>query len=81
MFFAEFLGPETILPIASAIAVIVGIIFIVWPAWRICSRAGFPGAMGLLIMIPPLNLVLLYVLAFAEWPALRNQKTSANLEV
>jgi hypothetical protein len=76
-----YIGPETILPIASVIAAVGGVVLIVWPAWRICSRAGFPGALGLLIMVPLLNLVLLYVLAFGEWSALRNQKTSTNLDV
>lgn len=80
MLFAQF-GPETILPIASVIAAVAGAVFIVWPAWRICSRAGFPGALGLLIMVPLLNLVLLYVLAFAEWPVLRNQNRSTNLDI
>jgi len=80
MLFADF-GPETIMPIASVIAALLGVVVIIWPAWRICSRAGFPGALGLLIVVPLLNLVLLYVLAFAEWPALRNQKRSTNLDV
>jgi hypothetical protein len=49
-------------------------VLIVWPAWRICSKAGFPGALGLLIVVPLLNLALLFFLAFAEWPALRHEK-------
>jgi hypothetical protein len=48
-------------------------IFLVWPAWRICSRAGFPGPLGLLAAIPGLNLALLFFLVFAEWPALHGQ--------
>ncbi|KMQ76216.1 hypothetical protein Msub_12426 [Marinobacter subterrani] len=46
-------------------------IILVIPAWRICQRAGFPGWMGLLILIPLVNLVLLYFIAFADWPANR----------
>jgi hypothetical protein len=42
-------------------------IFIV-PAWRIASRAGFPGALSLLIVIPIVNIVLLWVFAFVKWP-------------
>jgi hypothetical protein len=48
-------------------------IFLVWPAWRICDRAGFRGELGLLAAFPGLNLVLLLYLAFAEWPVLRGQ--------
>jgi hypothetical protein len=44
---------------------------VIWPAWRICSKAGFPGPLGLLAVVPVFNLVLLIVLAFVEWPALR----------
>ncbi len=42
-------------------------IFIV-PLWRIVSRAGFPGALALLAIIPLLNIVLLWVFAFVKWP-------------
>ncbi len=42
-------------------------IFIV-PLWRIVSRAGFPGALALLAVIPLLNIVLLWVFAFVKWP-------------
>jgi hypothetical protein len=58
-------GPvEVLLVLAAAI-------LFVWPMCRICSKAGFPWPMGLLAAVPLLNLVLLFVLAFAEWPALR----------
>ena len=42
---------------------------IVW--WKIFSKAGYSGAMGLLMFVPIANLVVLCVLAFAEWPILR----------
>ena len=45
------------------------------PAWRICQRIGYPGALGLLIVIPLVNLFLLYFLAFSEWPANRSGKS------
>ncbi|MFI5454187.1 MAG: hypothetical protein ACHRXM_01930 [Isosphaerales bacterium] len=67
-------GPVEILVILASL------VFIIWPACRICSRAGFPAALGLLIVVPLFNLVLLYVLAFAEWPALRHQRKSTNLD-
>ncbi|TGN40430.1 hypothetical protein [Marinobacter confluentis] len=44
---------------------------VVVPVWRICQRAGYPGLLGLLILIPMVNLGLLYFLAFADWPASR----------
>lgn len=39
------------------------------PVWRICKRTGYPGWLGLLILVPILNLALLYFLAFSDWPA------------
>jgi energy-converting hydrogenase Eha subunit B len=44
---------------------------VIWPAWRICAKAGFPGPLGLLAPVPGLNLVLMFILAFVEWPALQ----------
>lgn len=44
-------------------------IAVVIPAWRICRRTGYPGWLGLLTLIPVANLVLLYFIAFADWPA------------
>ncbi len=43
------------------------VVFIV-PMWRIVSRAGFHGAWSLLMVVPLLNLVLLWVFAFMRWP-------------
>ena len=40
--------------------------------WKICSKAGFSGALGLLMLIPIANIILPLYLAFAEWPALRS---------
>lgn len=51
-------------------------IVVVIPAWRICQRTGYPGWMGILILVPFLNLVLLYFIAFAEWPANRAGDTN-----
>jgi hypothetical protein len=56
---------------AEVLVLVVGLVLLVWPLWRVCSRAGFPGALALLALIPVGLIVLLFVLAFAEWPALR----------
>lgn len=52
---------------------VIAIVAIV-PAWRICQRTGYPGWLGILIVIPVVNLVLLYLLAFGEWPNERERK-------
>jgi len=38
------------------------------PFWKIFARAGWPGALALLMIVPFLNFVLLWVLAFKAWP-------------
>jgi hypothetical protein len=48
---------------------VLAAIFIV-PLWRVCSRAGFNGALSLLALIPWLGLIIVgAVLSFAAWPA------------
>jgi hypothetical protein len=44
-------------------------VFLLVPCWRIVARAGFPGALALLLWVPLLNLVALWVFAFVPWPA------------
>ena len=68
-------------PVELIFVLLPACVLLIWPAWRICSRAGFPGALGLLIAVPVFNLVLLYVLAFADWPALGARKKSTNLDI
>lgn len=41
-------------------------VVVVIPVWRICQRTGGPGWMGVLILIPFVNLLLLYFLAFSK---------------
>ena len=37
--------------------------------WKICSRVGFNGALGLLMIVPIANAILPLYVAFAKWPA------------
>lgn len=50
-----------------AILVLIGLILVV-PFWKIFSKAGFSGWLSLTQIVPILNLVGLYYLAFAKWP-------------
>jgi len=72
-------GPFEFLLMTMVLLVLL--VLLIWPMCRICSRAGFSGALGLLIVVPLFNLVLLWVLAFAEWPALRHQKQRTRLDI
>ncbi len=46
------------------IAVVIGVI----PFWRICKRVGFSEWLSLLIIIPLVNIIFIYWLAFTDWP-------------
>jgi len=48
------------------------VLFVV-PVWRIVSKAGYSGALSLLGLIPLVNIVLLWVFAFSEWPTQRSR--------
>jgi hypothetical protein len=74
-FAAPIIGPiELVVLLATAV-------LFLWPMCRICAKAGFPWPLGLLAAVPVANFVLLYVLAFAEWPALRGKGTGALPEI
>lgn len=41
------------------------------PFWQIFKKAGFPAPLSLLMLVPPAGLVILFIVAFSDWPALR----------
>lgn len=47
---------------------IIGVAIVLIPCWFICKKAGFSPWLSLLVLFPGLGqLILLYILAFAEW--------------
>ncbi len=58
----------------AAFGLIVGIIslallvFSVIIYWKIFSKAGYSGAMGLWMFVPIANIIVLCILAFGTWP-------------
>jgi ATP/ADP translocase len=49
----------------------VGLVIFVLPFWQIFRKAGFPPALSLLMLVPFVSIIVLFVLAFSDWPALR----------
>jgi uncharacterized membrane protein YhaH (DUF805 family) len=41
---------------------------------KIYARAGYPWAMGFLMLIPIVNFIMMLILAFSEWPIQRQVK-------
>ncbi len=52
----------------------IGGIIIILPLWKIFSKAGYPGALSLGMILPLVNIFLLYFLGFSDWPVLKELK-------
>lgn len=63
-------APILIILIFAVIAAAIGLL----PFWFICKKAGLSPFLSLLMLVPLGALVLPWVLAFIEWPALRQNK-------
>lgn len=61
------LGMRELVVVIFTLAVFVGIL---WPYARIFSRAGYSPWICLLMLVPIVNLIALWVFAYAQWPAL-----------
>lgn len=57
---------------AHWLTMLLWVVVIVLPFWKIFSKAGFSGWLSLLLLLPLVNLVVLYVVAFVRWPARRD---------
>lgn len=65
--------------VALAIGGVSLLVFaLVW--CRIFKKAGHNAAMGLLMLVPAVNLVMMLVLAFSTWPVEREVKTLRGIK-
>jgi len=52
--------------------IVIAILFVyLFPVIKILQKAGYTGWWSVLILIPGVNLVMLWIFAFARWPNLR----------
>lgn len=50
------------------ICVIIGAALYIIPLWQICKKAGLPGALALVAIVPYIGqLIVLYIVAFSTW--------------
>jgi len=47
-------------------------LLVLLPFWQLFTKAGYSGWYSLVMLVPGLNVVALYVLAFSDWPSLRS---------
>lgn len=50
------------------------ILFSLWLGYRIIEKAGFDGRWTLILLVPVLNIIMIWVFAFSEWPSRNKQK-------
>jgi len=67
------------------ILIIIGVILtlIIVPIWLFCRifrKAGYPAVLGILMVFPVINLILLMILAFLDWPIYRKFESFVEKE-
>lgn len=59
--FAVISGPK-------AFVLLIVAVLPAWLFWRIAAKAGYPGILGALMILPFLNILLIILAVFLEWP-------------
>lgn len=59
--------------LGAALPLLIMGLIIVLPFWKIFTKAGYPGPLAILMIVPFVNIFMIFFLAFAEWPALRGR--------
>ena len=65
------LPASLLVPLILLAAITATLLLVVLPFWFICRKAGFPGVLSLLMLVPLCNVVLVFILAFYDWPSQR----------
>lgn len=47
-------------------------VFVLWLGFRILEKAGLDGRWTLVLLIPIVNIIMLWIFAFSHWPNLRS---------
>ena len=53
--------------------------FFLWLYARVARKAGYSGWWCLTMLVPVVNVVMLWVFAFADWPALKRHKNIPDI--
>jgi hypothetical protein len=66
------MDPQAIHALMAMLAImpiffLIGAVIVIIPFWFIWKKAGFSPWLSLLCILPLVNLIMLYVLAFSEW--------------
>jgi hypothetical protein len=61
---------ELFTPVHLILIIFIALSMAAWmivPYWQIFTKAGFPGPLALLMIVPFANIVVLYIVAFSRW--------------
>jgi hypothetical protein len=61
----------TDLGLLSLVYLLVYLVITLPPCWKIVRKAGYSPWLSLLVLVPLINVVMLWCFAFADWPILR----------
>ncbi len=68
-FIGWLLGLGTLALFFLALAHLLVALILIIPTWRICTRAGFSGALSLFHLVPLIGwAIVMAILAFSDWP-------------
>ena len=66
---AWLLGLGSLLIFGIVVVHLLTALVLIIPTWRICTRAGFSGALSLFHLVPLIGpFIVMAVLAFSDWP-------------
>ncbi len=71
---SEMMSGTSMWPFGPLMMLVFAALIIV-PFWFIFRKAGYSQWLGVLMVVPIVNLVMLYFLAFSDWPRLREGET------
>lgn len=54
--------------VSLLIFVVLPAVLMLWGAWHGLRRAGYSGIWVLVLLIPVVNIIMMYVFAFSRWP-------------
>ncbi len=66
--------PIVVALLSVLIIIPLTLVLVILPFWLICKKAGFHGALSLLVLVPIGNVMLRFMLAFMDWPALQRRE-------
>jgi uncharacterized membrane protein YhaH (DUF805 family) len=69
---------DTVRIVCGLLAAFVFLPLLLLPYWKIFSRAGFSGWWALSIVVPLLNIVALYYVAFSRWKTVDKSPLAQN---